>query len=129
MNAGNDERAIVKRFDTFSAWKNLPPVRGMATRLGFEDELSRCQSWDDYKWDFIEANKADGRMVKAAKSLWSYLSTGERPVLAAMLHAADFSRFADEFSDGELWSALDRTYGDHARAVALAILRQQEPQV
>lgn len=62
-------------------------------------------------------------MAARAEDLWGYLSTGERPVLAAMLHAADFSRFADRFSAGGTWSALDRTYGDHAAAVALAILR------
>lgn len=124
MNAENDDGKIIGRFQSFSTWKSLAPVQGMAARLGFEDALSRCQSWDDYTRQFIRANDANGRMVKAAKGLWGYLSTGERPVLAAMLHAADFSRFADKFSEGETWSALDRTYGDHAVAVALAILRQ-----
>lgn len=124
MNAGNDDRNTIRQRQTFSVWKSLAPVQGMAARLGFEDTLSQCQSWDDYTRQFIRANDADGRMVKAAEGLWGYLSTGERPVLAAMLHAADFSRSADRFSDGETWSALDRTYGDHATAVALAILRQ-----
>lgn len=109
---------------TFTTWKNLDPVQGMGSRLNFEDALALCHNWDDYKRRFIQANNADGCMVKAAKDLWGYLSTGERPVLAAMLHAADFSRFADEFSGGGTWSALDRTYGDHAAAVGLAIMRR-----
>lgn len=108
----------------FDTWKHLDPVQGMAERLGFDTALSQSQDWDDYTTRFIRANDDNGRMVKAAEDLWGYLSTGERPVLAAMLHAADFSRFADRWSEGGTWSALDRTYGDHAAAVALAILRQ-----
>ncbi|MDX0662045.1 hypothetical protein GOD61_03585 [Sinorhizobium medicae] len=108
----------------FSTWKNLAPVQGMAERLGFETGLAQSHNWDDYTTRFIRANDDNGRMVKAAENLWGYLSTGERPVLAAMLFAADFSRFADRFSESGTWSALDRTYGDHAAAVALAILRR-----
>jgi hypothetical protein len=108
----------------FKVWKQLPPVQQMAHRLGFDTTLARCHDWDDYTSRFIAANDDGGRMVKAAEDLWGYLSTGERPVLAAMLHAADFSRFADEFSGTETWSRLDRTYGDHAVAVGLAIMRR-----
>lgn len=107
----------------FNTWKHLAPVQGMAERLGFETALAQSQSWNDYTARFIRANDDNGRMVKAAEDLWGYLSAGERPVLAAMLFAADFSRFADSFSDGGTWSALDRTHGHHATAVALAILR------
>jgi hypothetical protein len=108
----------------FRTWKKLPAVKGMAARIGFETELSMSHNWDDYTKRFIRANDDDGRMVKAAGDLWGCLSTGERPVLAAMLHAADFSRFADRWSDGAVWRDLDHTYGGHAAAVALAILRQ-----
>lgn len=107
----------------FTTWKNLDPVQGIAARLDFGSTLADCQDWDDYTARFISANDKGGRMVKAAEDLWGYLSTGERPVLAAMLFAADFSRFADRFFEGGTWSALDRTDGDHAVAVALAILR------
>ncbi|MBR0555008.1 hypothetical protein J5J10_04875 [Ciceribacter sp. L1K23] len=108
----------------FNTWKTLPPVEEMATRIGFGAELSRSLNWDDYTSRFIQANDDGGKIVKAAQDLWGYLSTGERPVLAAMLHAADFSSFADRWSDGEVWRDLDRTYGKHAAAVAFAILRQ-----
>lgn len=108
----------------FNTWKHLAPVRSLAERLKFNNTLALCDDWDDYQTRFIRANDEDGRMVKAAENLWGYLSTGERPVLAAMLFAADFSRFADRLSESGTWSALDRTYGDHAAAVALAILRR-----
>lgn len=107
----------------FNTWKHLAPVQSMAERLDFASSLALCEDWDDYTTRFIRANDDGGKMVKAAEDLWGYLSTGERPVLAAMLHAADFSRFADRFSENATWTALDRTYGDHAAAVALAILR------
>lgn len=108
----------------FPTWKNLGPVKEIAARMGFEEDLSKATTWDDYTSRFIRANDNNGRMVNAAQSLWGYLSRGERPVLAAMLHAADFSRFSDKFSDGGIWRDLDHTYGKHAAAVAIAILRQ-----
>jgi hypothetical protein len=108
----------------FKTWKQLPPVQQMAHRLGFDADLAECLDWDDYTASFIAANDDNGRMVTKARGLVGYLSTGERPVLAAMLHAADFSRVADELAEQETWRQLDRTYGDHAAAVALAILRQ-----
>lgn len=108
----------------FKTWKELLPVQQMAHQLDFGADLAECHDWDDYTTRFIAANDKDGQMVKKAQSLFDYLSTGERPVLEAMLHAADFSRFADELGGQETWRRLDRTYGDHAAAVALAILRQ-----
>jgi hypothetical protein len=108
----------------FKTWKELGPVQEMAHRLGFNADLAECHDWDDYTSQFIAANNDSGRMVKKAQSLFDYLSTGERPVLAAMLHAADFSRIADQLSGAENWSMLDRTYDDHAVAVGLAIMRR-----
>lgn len=108
----------------FNTWKNLDPVQQMAKRLKFSATLAACEDWDDYTTHFVRANDENGRMVRAAENLWGYLSTGERPVLAAMLHAADFSKFADRFTEGHTWRTLDRTFGDHAAAVALAILRR-----
>lgn len=52
------------------------------------------------------------------------LSPGELSVLAAMLHAADFSRQADALCEETTWRGLERTHGDNATAVALAIMRQ-----
>lgn len=111
----------------FDTWKKLPPVNELAIKLGYHVALGlqRCESWDDYRDRFCAVNnQTDGGMVHAARKLFGGLSTGERPVLAAMLHAADFSWLADELSGQETWSRLDRTYGNHAAAVALAIMRQ-----
>lgn len=107
----------------FNTWKNLDPVEDVARKLGFD--VSRCSSWEDYGDRFRVANDKDaGHMIKRAKEIAGHLSTGELPVLQAMLHAADFSRQADEISEERTWRRLDHTYGDNATAVALAILRQ-----
>lgn len=107
----------------FNTFKNLDPVEDVARKLGFD--IARCQSWDDYTSRFQAANDRDvGHLVKRAKELAGVLSTGELPVLQAMLHAADFSRQADEISEERTWRRLDYTYGDNATAVALAIMRR-----
>jgi hypothetical protein len=108
----------------FKVWKQLPAVQEMATRLGFGDVLAESRDWNDYNIQFTAANYNDGRVVRAARSVFGDLSTGERPVLAAMLHAAGFSKLADELCGAENWSRLDSTYGDHAVAVGLAIMRR-----
>ncbi|MBY3531840.1 hypothetical protein HFN68_02610 [Rhizobium laguerreae] len=110
------------RTASFATWKMLSPVTEMADRLGFD--IEQCIDWEEYGDRFRAANdKDEGHMVKSARDLFTGLSTGERPVLAAMLHAADFSWLADELSGQETWTRLSRTYGDHAAAVALAIMR------
>jgi len=110
------------RTASFTTWKTLSPVIQMAGKLGFK--IEPCLSWQDYGERFRITNDTDaGYMVKSARDVFTGLSTGERPVLAAMLHAADFSWLADELSGSQTWTRLDRTYGDHAAAVALAIMR------
>lgn len=107
----------------FKTWKTLDPVEDMARKLGFD--ISLCNDWDDYGHRFQAANDRDvGHLVKRAKKIAGILSTGELPVLQAMLHAADFSRQADEISEERTWRRLDSTYGDNATAVALAIMRR-----
>jgi hypothetical protein len=107
----------------FSTWKTLDPVEDIARKLGFD--IDSCRSWDDYSRRFQATNDKDvGHLVKRAKEIAGVLSTGELPVLQAMLHAADFSRQADEIAEKRTWRRLDYTHGDNATAVALAILRQ-----
>jgi hypothetical protein len=106
----------------FDTWKNLPPVFGMARRLGFD--IRRCADWADYTQCFIRANDRDGHLVHAARQTAASLSTGEIPVLQAMLAAADFAWLADELGQNRTWDRLDRTHGEHSKAVAIAILRQ-----
>jgi hypothetical protein len=106
----------------FKRWKSLDPVRHMADRLNLE--IRPCQTWEDYTAVFAEENdRTDGQLVEIARSEIGVLSTGEIPVLLAMLHAADYNRVADELCGGDIWWRLSRTSGDHAEAVALAIMR------
>lgn len=107
----------------FSTWKTLDPVEDIAHKLGFD--VSRCSSWDDYGSRFRATNDKDvGHLVTRAAEIADDLTAGELSVLAAMLHAADFSRQADTLCEGATWKGLDRTHGDEATAVALAILRR-----
>lgn len=107
----------ITRNASFATWKMLSPVIEMAGRLGFE--IEPCVDWEDYGARFSTANDKDaGYMVKSVRDVFTGLSTGERPVLAAMLHAADFSWLADELSGSQTWTRLDRTYGDHASLIA-----------
>ncbi len=107
----------------FNTWKTLDPVEDIAHKLGFD--VSQCSSWDDYGSRFRAANGKDvGRLVTRAAEIAHHLPAGELSVLAAMLHAADFSRQADTLCGGATWKGLDRTHGDDATAVALAILRR-----
>ncbi|KJS08560.1 MAG: hypothetical protein VR78_17810 [Hoeflea sp. BRH_c9] len=107
----------------FQAWRALDPVIHMSRKLGFD--MSQCYSWQSFRSEFIRVNDQDvGHLVQAARRIEGVLSTGELPVLLAMLHAADFSWLADELADGQTWRMMDRTHGPHATAVALAIMQQ-----
>lgn len=106
----------------FKRWKSLDPVRHMADRLNLE--IRPCQTWEDYTAVFADENdRTNGQLVERVRSEIGVLSTGETPVLLAMLHAADYDRVADELSGTDIWWRLSRTSGDHAEAVALAIMR------
>lgn len=107
----------------FDTWKGLMPVQLVAHQLGLAEMLAKSKDWDDYTSRFIAAND-NGLIVKAAQTLFADLATEDRNVLAAMLHAADFSRVADELSERLTWWRLSRVGGDNALAVALAVMRQ-----
>ena len=107
----------------FLWWKALRPVKDMASRIKLD--ISRCQRWSDYTEAFGEEDdRTDGALMKRVRSAMGVFSTGEVPVLLSMLHAADYSRVADEIAGNDNWRRLDRTYGDHAEATAFAIMRQ-----
>lgn len=107
----------------FDRWKSLPPIADMARRIDLD--ISNCQSWSDYTQRFCAMNdQTDGKLVENIRQLVGVVSTGEVPVLLAMLHAADYSRVADELSGDDIWRRLDYTHGDCAEAVGLAIMRQ-----
>lgn len=107
----------------FDRWKQLPPVVHLAKSLSFDTELSLCVDWNDYKTRFVAANGDDGHLIAAAKTLSLKLSTSEISVLAAMLHAGDFSYVADQIDDTGPWQRFGRIHGDYADAVAFAIMR------
>lgn len=107
----------------FDRWKSLSPVKEMAGRI--ELDIGACRSWSDYTETFCNENdRTEGALVNRVRGLAGVVSTGELPVLLAMLHAADYSRAADELAGESLWKRLDLTYGDCAEAVGLAIMRQ-----
>ncbi len=106
----------------FLRWKVLPPVQDMAERVGLD--ISLCHSWSDYTEAFCdENNRSSGGLVKRVKHMAGVVSTGELPVLLGMLHAADYSRIADEIGGEDVWRRFDRTHGQCAEAAALAIMR------
>jgi hypothetical protein len=107
----------------FGHWKSLDPVKDMCRKLGLD--LNGCQTWSDYTEYVVETNRASGRTwVGKVREEEGSLSSGECPVLWAMLHAADFSWLADELSDGRFLRKVEHTDGYHRRAVALALLRE-----
>jgi hypothetical protein len=107
----------------FGHWKSLDPVKEMCGRLGLD--LNGCQTWSGFTEYVVETNRASGRTwVGKVREEEGSMSLGERPVLWAMLHAADFSWLADELSDGRFLRKVEDTHGDHRRAVALALLRE-----
>lgn len=95
------------------------PGGEICLRLGLD--ISGLICWRDYVAAVAMLARRDNALVKAARQL--PLSSGERAVLAAALHAADYSWLADELDEGRTWWRLDITHGDHAAAVAACILR------
>jgi len=107
----------------FMHWIALPPVMDMASRIRLD--ISGCRCWGDYTEVFCKENdRTNGELVRRARSMVGVLSTGEVPVLLGMLHAADYSRVADEIAGDDNWRRLDRTSGQNAEATALPIMRQ-----
>lgn len=89
---------------TFETFKS-GPAKGVLKKIGFD--LSRCKTWRDYTDRFIdEQNRLerideDDTLTKRAER--AFLSTGEMSVMIAALHAADYSRQADELCEAP-WS-------------------------
>lgn len=107
----------------FKFWKSLSPVQQMATRLGCTQSLSQSDNWPEYKSSMMRAD-ANGEIVAAANRIFGKLSSGERPILAAMLHAADFSAIADRLTGDSTWTSISNASGEYSLAIALAIARR-----
>lgn len=104
------------------------PARDLLRRIGVD--ISKCETWDEFTAYVVKVNDAFnadegkcGLVVKRAVALYPVLSTGERVLMEAVLHAADFTRIATELADGETWRNLNFTYGTFAEAVAAVIVR------
>lgn len=103
---------------TFSTFRTGPGGE-VCRRIGLD--ISSLEGWRDYVAAVAALAGRDNGLVAAVRS--ACLSSGERAVLAAALHAADYSSLADEVDEGRTWRRLDNTHGDYAVAVAACILR------
>lgn len=96
------------------------PAAGLCWRMGVD--IQPCRTWREFTDAMVfKADRA--AFMEAARDLDNVASTGERAVVHAILHAADFAAQADEFAQGRTWWRLSCTTGDHAAAVAASILR------
>lgn len=98
----------------------------VAARLGLD--ISGLNSWSEYTTVAVAFNGRDeGRLVHRARAYAAVCSTGERLVLLAALHAADFAWLADEMvRESGMWRNLWYVADEDTRAaVSAAILRQE----
>lgn len=97
------------------------PGGEVARRLGVPCDSTA--GWRDYTERFLRYAR-DSKRYAQIKSEFGVLSTGEKAVACALLHAVDLSSLADQLSAGRVWQRLDNTFGDYRRAVVAALLRQ-----
>lgn len=95
----------------------------IARRLGVP--CDKATTWRAYAARF-QRYAGDSKRYAQIKLEARTLSTGETAVACALLHAVDYSSLADELDGGQMWRRLDRTHGDHRRAVVAALLRQDD---
>lgn len=105
---------------TFQSFKDGPAYM-LCIRAGLS--LVTVETWAEYTSHFQKKNKKSrGRIVERLLRL--PVSSGEAGVVQAILHAADYSRFADDHAHSRAWDRLSEVYDEHAEAVAAAILRR-----
>lgn len=113
----DEARAAGLTFQTFK----FGPAGWLCTRAGLS--LDGIETWSEYSNHFQERNKkSNGNVVERLLKL--PVSSGEASVIQAILHAADYSRFADDHAHNRTWDRLSGVYDEHAEAVAAAILRR-----
>lgn len=97
------------------------PAGDLCERVGLS--LTNVVSWSAFAAHFQQVNKKnDGALVER---LMNYpASSGETALIMAILHAADYSRFADELAGGKAWHLLEYAHDEYAAAVAAAIFRR-----
>jgi len=103
---------------TFQNFKN-GPAADICRKAGLS--ITKLGSWNQYTEAFqIMSEKTDYELPKRFQTMPA--SSGEVAVIQAILHAADYSRYADEIE--RTWGRLDYVTGEHAEAVAASILRR-----
>lgn len=103
------------------------PGGAMCRRLGLEI-VDDCQSWEEFTRIAVLYNdKSEGRLVQSASALFGVASHGERPLIQAILVAADFAWLADELAEGEAWRQTESTSGRHRLALAACLARIDTP--
>lgn len=106
---------------TFNDFKS-GPGRAICQRLGLR--IDACASWDEFTLAAVRFN-AGGALVTRARDLDEVASSGERVLLHAILHAADFDWLADELTDGRAWRRMSSASGPYRNAVLACIARRE----
>lgn len=107
---------------TFNDFKR-GPGREICQRLGLR--IDACLSWSDFTLAAIHFNNPTGALVDRARELDGVASSGERVLLHAVLHAADFDCLADALADGQAWKRMGLVSGPHRDAVLACIARRE----
>ncbi|WP_288430157.1 hypothetical protein [uncultured Agrobacterium sp.] len=103
---------------TFQSFKS-GPAAAICRKAGFS--IAKLGSWDQFTSAFQTlSERTDYELPKRFQTMPA--SSGETAVIQAILHAADYSRYADEME--QTWGRLDYVTGGHAEAVAASILRR-----
>ncbi|MGO6921253.1 hypothetical protein ACCS39_27360 [Rhizobium ruizarguesonis] len=136
--SGAEKKIVVKHQPRLAAWVDEVREEARAASLTFQSfkdgpaymlciraglSLGTVETWSEYVSHFQKQNnKSRGKIVERLLSL--PVSSGEASVIQAILHAADYSRFADDHAHSRAWDRLSGVYDEHAEAVAAAILRR-----
>ena len=100
-------------FETFKAG----PGGAFAREAGAA--IDGCTTWREYQATCTHTKNFAKSLVERAKSA----STGEKTVIAALLHDADYATQADAILPNGFWQALSRTEGSYKAAVLACIAR------
>jgi len=93
----------------FEYFKNGVGGQLMA-RAGFD--VSNLQTWKHLA-QLIHDNAPES--IDALKKAHSCMSSGERPIIQAVLWAADYARQADELSNGYTYYSIASMSGEHRK--------------
>ncbi|MBO9136899.1 hypothetical protein J5289_21690 [Rhizobium sp. B230/85] len=105
---------------TFTDFK-YGPANKICRKAGLN--IDQCATFGEYTEAFQALDRKIGHKL-GDFFLTLPASTGETAVIQAILHAADYSRFADQMTPGDVWQRFQYVSGEHAETVAAAILRQ-----